>query len=263
MDSNIPVARNEQRYTIMGGVKMQKYRLLFALFFIAMALSAGCENLKETVITGSGNVITLEEDLTGFEQVDVSNAFKVDIRQGDDFAVVIRVDDNITKHLEVAVKDNTLAIGLKPGRYDFRKATLEADVIMPQLLGVELSGASHVTVTGFKSAQDMGVDVSGASHLQGDIEADEARFDASGASSVTLEGSAGDVMVDASGGSEVILADFAAVDAKVNASGTSKVTVNASGKLDAEASGASTIRYLGNPTIERRETSGSSTIRGE
>ena len=39
------------------------------------------------------------------------------------------------------------------------------------LAGLDMNGSSHVTITGFKSAQALAVDVSGASHLRGDIEA--------------------------------------------------------------------------------------------
>jgi hypothetical protein len=47
----------------------------------------------------------------------------------------------------------------------------------------------------------------------------------------------------------------------VEASGASRAEVNASGRLDAEASGASTVLYSGDPTLGRTNTSGASTIR--
>ena len=45
-------------------------------------------------------------------------------------------------------------------------------------------------------------------------------------------------------------------DAAVNAGGASTVTVNLSGRLDADASGASNVYYLGTPTLGTLETSG-------
>ena len=96
--------------------------------------------------------------------------------------------------------------------------------------------------------------------LRGDIEAGDARFDVSGASQVTLSGSAGDVTIGASGASQLDLSAFSVDDADVEASGASKVTVNASGKLDADASGASHVYYLGSPTLGRVETSGASSV---
>ena len=215
-----------------------------------------------TSITGSGNVVTQEETISGFDKVDVSQAFQVDISQGEAFSVVIRIDDNLVQYLEVLKQGSTLKIGLKPGRlYNIRKATMEAEVTMPELSGLELSGASQGAITGFKSSKTLNVDLSGASHLRGDIEAGDAWLDVSGASQVTLSGSAGDVTIDASGTSIVALADFPVADADVKASGASKATVNPSGRLDADASGASHVYYVGSPTLGKIETSGASSVK--
>jgi hypothetical protein len=211
-------------------------------------------------ITGSGNIVTQEETFTGFDKVEVSNAFKVDIRQGETFNVVIRVDDNLVQYLEVVKRGSMLKIGLEPGGHNVRNAIMEAEVTMPELTGLKLSGASHGTISGFKSTKALDVDVSGASRLRGDIEAGDARFDVSGASQVTLRGSAQDVKVNASGASTVELGSLPANDANVEASGASNVTVNVSGKLDAEASGASNVYYLGSPTLGRVKTSGASSV---
>lgn len=235
--------------------------LALGFAFLLVPVLAGCTLLPEVSIAGSGRVVTQEFTLTGFDKVDVSHAFKVDISQGDTFSVVIRIDDNLVEYLEVVKRGSTLKIGLKPARrYGIRNATLEAQVTMPELTGLDLSGASHAIITGFKSTKALDVDLSGASHLRGDIEAGNASFDLSGASDVTVSGSAQDVTIDASGASSVDLGGFPVNDANVKASGASNVTVNASGKLDVEASGASHVYYLGSPTLGKVDTSGASSI---
>ena len=204
---------------------------------VMVVMSLGCGLIPgSTTITGSGDVVTREEPITDFDKVDVSHAFQVDISQGDTFSVIVRVDDNMVEYLEVVKQGDTLKIGLKP------------------------SGASHVTVTGFKSTKDLDVNLSGASRLRGDIEAGDATFDASGASRVTLNGSARNMTVEGSGASQIDLSDFAVADAKVKLSGASAATVNPSGTLDVDASGASDVYYLGNPTLGNVDTSGASSI---
>ena len=205
---------------------------------VLVALLAGCTG---GYITGSGNVVTREETFTGFDQLDVSYGFKVDVRQAEDFSVVIHVDDNVEKYLEVAKKGSTLQIGLKPN-VNVTSRTLQAEITMPELAELELSGGTHCTVTGFESTRALDLDVSGGSHA-------------------TLSGSAGDVTIDASGGSEADLSGFSVVDANVEASGGSEVTVNASGRLDADASGASHVYYLGSPTLGKIDTSGASSVK--
>jgi len=224
-----------------------------------LALLVGCTP-PVVGISGSGDVVTREERISDFDMVDASHAFRVDIRQGRSFSVVVRIDDNLVDYLIVEKQGSTLRIGLKPN-LSFRRHTAEAEVTMPALAGLELSGASRANVTGFNSAEPLRIRLSGASHVDGDIEAGDTRIDASGASQVELEGSGADLTLDASGASIVDLSDFSVDDADVEASGASKATVSASGTLDVNASGASTVRYEGSPTMGRINTSGASSVK--
>jgi hypothetical protein len=228
------------------------------ILFIAFAMLIGCTLIP---ITGSGNVVTQEEPISGFDKVDISQSFEVDISQGENFSVIIRVDDNLVEHLQVVKQDNTLKIGLKPNRnYTASNATLEAEVTMPELTGLDLSGASQATIAGFKSSNDFSVDLSGSSSLVGDIEAAKTNFDLSGGSDANLSGSGQETTIDVAGGSQIDLSNFPVTEVTVNAAGASIATVNASGKLNADASGASQIYYLGDPTLGEIDSSGASSV---
>ena len=244
-----------------------RMRALFTLLSMVPLVTACCALpdvgglLGQVSITGSGNVVTQEFDLSGFDRVEVSHAFDVAISEGDSFGVTVRVEGNVAEHLQVVTQGRTLNIGLKPRTYNMvNVATMEAEVTMPELAGLEFSGASKGTIAGFASTTALDVDLSGASWLRGDIEAGDATFDISGASKVTLSGSGGDVTIDASGASTVALAGFPVVDASVEASGASGVIVNVSGRLNVNASGASTVRYRGSPSLGSVESTGGSTV---
>ena len=140
-------------------------------------------------------------------------------------------------------RGTTLKIGLKPNRnYRLEDVTLEADVTMPELIGADLAGGSH---------------------LRGEVETGDVTFTLSGASHVTLSGSAGDITVDANGGSHAKLADLAVVDANVEARGGSHATLNPCGRLDAVARGGSHVTYLGCPSLGTMDSDGSSFIQQE
>jgi hypothetical protein len=194
-------------------------KLRISVLLVIATLLAGCGGLVS--LTGSGNVVSQEEAITGFDRLDISQGFQVDVSQGDTFSVVIRIDDNFEEYLQVGKEGSTLKIGLEPGRsYNLKNGTLEADVTMPELTGLDLSGGSHISVSG----------------------------------------SGEDISIDASGGSGVDLASFNAVNANVDASGGSQVTVNASGTLNVDASGGSQVYYLGNPTLGVIDTSGGAQV---
>jgi hypothetical protein len=214
-----------------------------------------------TTITGSGNVVTQEEPITGFDKVDISHSFEVDISQGDDFSVVIRVDDNLVEHLQVVKEGSTLKIGLDPNRnYTVRDATMEVEVTMPQLAGLDLSGSSHGMISGFKSTEDLSADLSASSSLQGDIEAGDINIDLASSSEMKLNGSGDDATIDVTSSSELDLSEFTVANARVNASSSSSATVHVSGRLDVDASSSASVYYLGNPTLGEIDTSGSASV---
>jgi hypothetical protein len=232
-----------------------------ALIPVLAACGDGGDEEEEAPATpGSGNIVTQTPDLADFTAVEVSNAFTVDITQSDTFSVTIRVDDNVVDSLDVSKEGDTLRIRLThPQRFD--DVTLEASITMPELSGLNLSGATRTTVTGFRSEGSIDVVLSGASNLDGHLEVGSADIDASGASRVSLQGSAGDLSLRASGASSVDLADFEAETAGVTLSGASNATVNASDRLDpVDVSGASTLRYLGGADLGNVTTSGASTV---
>ena len=152
---------------------------------------------------------------------------------------------------------------------------------MPQLNGLDSSSATRGTVANFSSTENLDVTasgassvelvkisagdvslvVSGASNVTGDIEANKMELEASGASTVQLKGSADSIAADGSGASHLKLADLKVGNANIILSGASDCTVNLDGKLDAELSGASTLEYIGEPTLGNMDISGASKLK--
>ena len=228
---------------------------VFVAVLIFSGLSAGCG----AGLIGSGDLVTQKYDFSDFTKVEVSSAFKFEINQSASYSVSVTADDNVIEKVQVTKSGDTLKIGLKTITV-LGTVTLQAAVTMPQLRGLEVSGASRGTISDFSSTEDLDIEVSGASKVTGDITAGDADFDVSGASTVQLEGSANDMVADASGASRMNLGDFAVNNANVNLSGASSGTVNLSGKLDADLSGASKLNYIGEPTMGDINTSGASTL---
>lgn len=235
---------------------MCKYKIF--ILFVAVAMITGC---IPVTLTGSGNVVTREEAITGFDKLDISHAFEVNIIQGESFSVVIRVDDNLVEHLNVVKEGSTLVIGLRPNRdYTIRNATMEAEVTMPELTELDLSSGSQASITRFESTKDLSLDLSSGSSVQGDIEAGDISIDLASGSEMTFTGSGGDMNIDASSRSELDLSQFGVENAIVDASSESMVTVNASGRLDVDASSGSKVYYLGDPTLGEIDISSGSSV---
>jgi len=239
---------------------MRKTKILMAVMLLIVLLVPGCFGS----ITGSGNLKTQEFNYSDFTRVEVGNAFEVEVVQSDSFNITITADDNISDYINVSKSGDTLRIWLRSG-YHYRNYTAIAEITMPELYRLELSGATSGTIVGFSSAHDfilelsgassisindmtagnIRFDLSGASSLTGSITADgNARLDLSGASSVTLSGSANDLDADASGASHLGLDNFPVHNASIGLSGASGGTINLDGTLNADLSGDGFLNFI-------------------
>jgi hypothetical protein len=210
-------------------------------------------------VGGSGNVVSRQIDVTTFSRLQVSGTFTATVSVGDAEAVTVRIDDNLVDRLDVHVTGATLHIGLRSGT-SVTNATLEADVTVRSLSAVDVSGASDVTLTDPLASDAFSIAVSGASRLTGAVEVEEGSMHVSGASDVELSGSATSATVTLSGASSFSAEHLTIDRLEIDLSGASDADVAVTGTLSAGASGASSLRYTGSPTIARSETSGASSI---
>lgn len=215
----------------------------------------------EPTLSGFGSIVTQEMDFADFTAVEAANAFIVVITQSDSFSVTVRVDESILDLLDVSRVGDTLRLRIEQSISPREYVNLQATITMPQLHSLDLSGASTATVSGFQSSADLDLGLSGASSLDADLGAGNVDINASGASNVTLRGSAAELTIEGSGASDLDLADFTVDTAHVELSGASEATVNAQERIDpVDASGASNLRYLGDPALGDVTTSGGSTV---
>ena len=226
---------------------------------VALAvLAAGCGTALDPGIAGSGTLTESSREVGDFSAVSVGGAVEVTITTGPEVAVVVRADDNVQERVLTEVVDGELRIRLSG---PVRNATLEAHVTVPSdgLEAVQADGAASVTSTQTLEAATFTVDLSGATRVFLVVDADAVETDVDGASVVNLSGTATDLVVRTSGASSVQLGELPVASADVEASGASRATVWVQDELRAVASGASTVRYRGEPAVDA-DSSGGSTI---
>ncbi len=214
-------------------------------------------------VVGSGKPETKKYDLADFTALDVSSVFEVEVARADKFGVSVTADDNLLPLIKVEKKDAVLHLSLADKKSVQTKSPLLVTVAMPALKGVVLQGACSCTIKGFESNDDFTAKVGGASSLGGSVKAKRVKLEADGASTVKLQGSAKEATLSAEGASSLALRDFALDGAEVQLSGASNAVVNVKSKLDYHVSGASDLKYLGSPTIGKKESSGVSSVAPE
>ncbi len=225
---------------------------------------------------------TRQYDFTDFTRVDVGGAFEVEIIRSDSFSVSVDAAEHQLDHIEVSRRGDTLTVGQEWRLFGWRPSGSRpsARITMPLLTELKLHGASRGRVTGFDSSESFRLDLSGASRLEGDLKvgdaslelsgasrfdgelkAGKARLELSGASRLELSGAASDLALEASGASRAALGSFEAGDVDAKLGGASRTTVNAQGKLSVHLSGASSLRWTGEPTIGDISVTGASKLK--
>jgi hypothetical protein len=127
---------------------------------------------------------------------------------------------------------------------------------------LDISGASQAEFNG--SSSNLFLKVKGASNLTGNLNVDgKAEMEVSGDSSIKLTGSAGNILADINNVSNADMDDFSAHDISIKLNRLSQSTIKLDGKLDAEITGASDLRWVGNPVMGNINVTSGSICRQE
>ncbi|SOD81644.1 head GIN domain-containing protein [Spirosoma fluviale] len=228
---------------------------LLAIFLFSLT---GCSLTREDVGPYQGDTQTYA--FTGFDRVDMGSAFKITVQQGNTFAVTAEGDRRNLNDLDVYTRNGTLYAQYRNSRR--REYQTAFTITMPTLRGVDFSGASRSTVSGFSNLESLDITLSGASESQITAPASLVTLILSGASVLRLTGQGSTLTSDLSGSSLLQAFGYPVDQAEVEASGASKANVNVGTSLVVNASGASTVRYQGSPAV-RQQLSGASSVQKE
>lgn len=187
---------------------------------------------------GSGNIVTEKRDVAGFNAIDVSNVFVVEVTSQSEFSVEVEADDNLLPLIRTEVQNGRLEISAE--KKIKSKSPIKVRIGAPNIAKLNASGASRTTIS----------NISGTA----------INLDISGASKVTLKGNASQLTADMSGASSVDATELQCEKVSVDSSGASKAKVNATGTLSVDASGASSISYVGTPATINKKTTGASSV---
>ncbi len=133
-------------------------------------------------------------------------------------------------------------------------------VTAPSFININTTGAVNVKSQGKLTGESIKVETSGAVDVDLDLDITEIDVVATGASDVKLTGKTQSLSAEISGASDLKAYGLEAENARLIVSGSSDANVNVKTSLDANASGSSDVRYLGNPVTKKVNKSGSADI---
>ena len=196
-------------------------------------------NINFGRIKGSGISKSELRDVSGFKAIKVRGALNVEVTAQKDFSVSVEADDNLLEHVKTEIDNGTLEIWSE-GKIS-PKTSINIRISMPEVNSVDIAGASSAVVSNVKS--------------------DSIRLEASGASKIKIDGEATSLKSEANGACKIDAENLRVENAEVEANGASKTAVQVMNEVKADASGASTIYYSGDPKNVIQHSSGASSVK--
>ena len=215
-----------------------KFWILAITLIVSFGSTCGLIKKPDTQ-SGSGTTKTDSRNNTGFKKIKVENAIDVNVSVGRGFAITVTADDNVMPNVATEIQGDTLVVSLKSKVN--AKSKINVDITMPEITDIDLVGAASCGVTGVKT--------------------DELNVSATGASRIKLDGTVKTLKAKAVGASVVDAEALRADKAEVESVGASNITVAASDDLKADATGASSVTYVGDPKQVKQNASDISTIK--
>jgi len=209
-------------------------------------------------ISGNGNVRLETREVTEFNSVDASNGLHVFITFGNTQSLEIEADENLHDVIRTEVTSGTLRIFSEKNIRNAKAKKI--NISIPTLQEIEASSAARLTGENILVADRLTISVSSAAEVRIETEAEEIQVDASSSGSVELKGSAEELDADVSSAGSIDADKLQARYCDVSASSAGNASVWAAEELKAEASSAGNIRYKGNPTNTKVNSSSAGSI---
>lgn len=234
-------------------------RLLF--IFCSLIILSSCHYFHGERIKGDGNVTRQARNVSNFTGIDVSGGIDVYVRQDSSgYSVNVEIDNNLQPYILVSESGGILQIRQTENTsLNTTKDRIMVYVSGPAFKKLEASGACKIISEGMLTSGDaFDINLTGASDAGIELKSPAVTVDLTGASTITLKGETKDLRIEGSGASHIKCFELLAENVDINLSGACSAEVFASVKLNADASGASNVRYKGNAAVTKDDSGASS-----
>lgn len=190
-----------------------------------------------------------------FSKIKITGSTTVEIVQGPVSGIHIEGPAELVEKVKTELNNDELLIK------DGDDSKVKIIVTVPTLTAIQASGGVNVKSQGKIAGDKLRIDVSGAVDVELDVDITTIDVHETGACDVKLTGKTQDLNAEISGASDLKAYGLEADNVTLNVSGTSDANVNVKTTINANASGASDVRYVGTPVNKTLNKSGTSDVR--
>ena len=216
-------------------------RILATLAAATCAATLAIIATAAETIRGSGNPVTEDRAVAGFQGLSLAVPGKLVVTQGDAEKLAITADDNVLPLIETVVERGELRIRFRERGVNLRtKTPIQIALSAKTLEALAIAGSGEIRAPAL-NAKSMKVSISGS----GDV---------------TLGGRAQSIDVNISGSGDVKAGKFETQSASVSIAGSGDSTLWVKDSLKVSIAGSGDVRYYGDPTVQR-SVAGSGSVR--
>jgi hypothetical protein len=237
--------------------KSIKYSIITFVITALLLSACGMKLDLPGVVRGSGNVITEERSVSGFEYIKFNGAGEIFIEQGTEEKLVIEAEDNILPKITNKVENGVLTLGLDTRITDDQVIPTKNMVYrltFITLSGLNINGAATLNVKQL-FAGDFEFNVNGTGNATfEDFQADKLTVEIDGGANVTFKGLVPQQSVVINGAGGYDAGDLETGTTSITFNGAGKSTVWALDDLTISINGAGSVEYYGDPHVTQSIT---------
>lgn len=211
------------------GPKWGRIFLVSGVAIAAVSISQAHE------VEDNGPKVERSFDLTGFDAIDISGVYDVEIKVGDDYAIHLKGPEREMEYARVEVNGGRLELGQREKRRWGNRKGIDAYVTVPSLRALNVTGVSDVDVQGVQTAR-FDLDVSGVADIE-------------------ITGNCETLNADITGVTDIDASDFTCEHGDIDMSGVGDLSVHTSLSVDADVSGVGDVVVYGRPESVEKSVS--------
>ncbi len=212
--------------------------------------------LKENMVRKSGEDVTVNMSLNQFDKINITGNFMVNLHEGINPEVKMKVDKNFKDLISISVQNKTLMIQSVNVVQTFGAVI---DITYADIKVINLIGGVNLTADNVDMSELL-VKCDAGSSLLMDGKFNNLTCIVSNGSFLEVSGNTVNGTLTALNGSSIQAVDLQIDTCYVSANGGSTVSVFAKDILEVEASGNSVVTYSGTPKITREDITGRSVL---
>ena len=179
----------------------------------------------------SGSVTSESRDVDSFDEVELRGVGNLSINQTGSESLMVEAEESVLPKIKTEVVNDRLIIGPEPNTSIQTNQPINYTLTVKDLNALEVSGSGDVQAE--------------------DVSTDELTVTISGTADVKISGEADSQEIDVSGTGDYQAEDLESKEVKVNVGGTGSAIVSVSDELNAKVSGAGSVEYVGDPTVQQ------------